>query len=87
MARITVAAPVTISPPAQTLSLTVFPVSSSAITVPRLVVSSPFVVLLGAPGAGKSTHAKKIGAKHDVPVVSAAEVLEDDKLRAEYLAI
>ena len=44
MARITVAAPVTASPPAYTPSLVVLPVSSSAIIHCLLLTSSPFVV-------------------------------------------
>lgn len=37
----------------------------------------PYVVLLGAPGAGKSTHAAYISKQYGVPVVDAAGVLED----------
>lgn len=44
IARITVAAPVTASPPAYTPSLDVRPVSSSTIIPPHFCVSSPFVV-------------------------------------------
>ena len=44
LARITVAAPVTISPPANTPSFVVAPLSSSAMILPRFVVSMPGVV-------------------------------------------
>jgi hypothetical protein len=44
MALITVADPVTISPPAHTLSVWVSPVASSVTTVPWLVVFKPCVV-------------------------------------------
>ena len=42
IARITVAAPVTTSPPAYTWSFEVLPVSSSAMIQPLLFVSRPF---------------------------------------------
>lgn len=45
IARITVAAPVTASPPAYTPSLDVAPVSSLAMIQPLLLISSPAVVL------------------------------------------
>ena len=51
MALITVAAPVTTSPPAQTRSREVRPVSSSATMLPRLPTSRPGVVM-GISGLG-----------------------------------
>ena len=31
------------------------------------------IIMLGAPGAGKGTQAKKIAAKYDIPHISTAE--------------
>ena len=45
MARITVAAPVTASPPAYTPGMLVAPVSSSAMMLPRCVVANAGVLL------------------------------------------
>ena len=47
----------------------------------KRIPPGPFIVLLGAPGAGKSTHGSIISEQHNVPLVSAAEVLEEKIVR------
>ena len=44
--------------------------------------AGPYVVLLGAPGSGKTTHGDALGEKYDVPVLHAAELLEKEIRRA-----
>ena len=36
-----------------------------------------YIVMLGAPGAGKSTNSEKLAAKHGIPWVEVGEIVED----------
>jgi adenylate kinase len=46
---------------------------------------APVLVLIGAPGAGKSTQAKKLSQAHSLPVVSTGELLRAEVARGSAL--
>jgi adenylate kinase len=52
--------------------------------VPHAVTVGP-VILMGAPGAGKGTQAKLIGARHGVPQISTGDILRDNVARGTEL--
>lgn len=45
------------------------------------------VVLLGAPGAGKGTQAKRIGARYGIPQISTGDLLRDNVQRGTTLGV
>ncbi len=45
------------------------------------------IVLLGSPGAGKGTQAKRISARYGVPQISTGDLLRDNVQRATELGI
>ena len=61
-------------------------VQSSLQAAPPGQTTGPFIVLLGAPASGKTTHGDYLGKKYNVPVVHAAEVLEKAIQRASSYA-
>jgi adenylate kinase len=53
-------------------------------TVPHAVAVGP-VILMGAPGAGKGTQAKVIGARYRIPQISTGDILRDNVVRSTEL--
>ena len=41
------------------------------------------IIMLGAPGAGKGTQAKKIAAKYSIPHVSTGDIFQSEYLKTE----
>ena len=42
------------------------------------MVNSMKVIMLGAPGAGKGTHAKKITEKFGIPAISTGDIFREN---------
>ena len=57
-------------------------VPGSLRAAPQGQTPGPFIVLLGAPAAGKTLHGTSLGQKYNIPVVHATEILEREIRRA-----
>lgn len=55
-------------------------------STPTTESKGPFLVLLGAPAAGKTTQGDNLGVRYNVPVVHATDVLEKAIERASHYA-